>query len=142
MAGKNKKLSLSFVIHSRRNFMLFTRLVNILGTEYKIKYVNYKDDVYIQKNGFYGYCDSIDKEITICNMGTCHGWENEPKSRIVRIEKDTLRHEIIHAFLNESGLQESASQYDGAWCKNEEMIDWIALQFPKILKVYKEVDAL
>lgn len=55
--------------------------------------------------------------------------------------KSCLRHEIVHAFLNESGLKESASKCD-IWSKNEEMVDWIAIQFPKILKVYEQLKIL
>ena len=28
------------------------------------------------------------------------------------------------------------------WAKNEEMVDWFALQLPKIIKVYKELKCL
>ena len=43
----------------------------------------------------------------------------------------TIRHEIIHAFLFESGLWVDSSPAEH-WSMNEEMIDWIALQLPKI----------
>ena len=56
--------------------------------------------------------------------------------------KKTLRHEIMHAFLNESGLSDSSNQYGGAWAKNEEMVDWIALQGEKIYNAWKEANAL
>ena len=47
----------------------------------------------------------------------------------------------MHAFLNESGLIDNAF-YDGSWATNEEMVDWIALQMPKIVKACEEVGAL
>ena len=56
--------------------------------------------------------------------------------------RKTLRHEITHAFFNESGLQSSANTYDEAWPKNEEMVDWFAIQSPKIFKVFQELDIL
>lgn len=28
------------------------------------------------------------------------------------------------------------------WAKNEEIVDWIALQFPKLLKAFKEADCI
>lgn len=57
--------------------------------------------------------------------------------------KRTLRHELIHAFLNESGLSENASvPADCGWAKHEEMIDWIAIQFPKMVKAFKEAGCL
>jgi len=30
----------------------------------------------------------------------------------------------------------------GAWARHEEMVDWIAIQFPKIMKAFQEVGAL
>jgi hypothetical protein len=51
-----------------------------------------------------------------------------------------VRHEIVHAFLMESGLDESSNPAD-AWATNEEMVDWFARQGPKIYKAWKEADA-
>lgn len=51
---------------------------------------------------------------------------------LVEYMKATLRHEIIHAFLIEAGLQTCAHNYEGAWVNNEEMIDWFANIFPKM----------
>lgn len=55
--------------------------------------------------------------------------------------KKVLRHEIIHAFLYESGIWGN-SKRDEAWGVNEEMTDWMAIQFPKILEVFKDVGCL
>lgn len=49
--------------------------------------------------------------------------------------------EILHAFLYESGLREN-SRGCTAWAENEEMVDWFAIQIPKIVKVYKELNIL
>lgn len=38
-----------------------------------------------------------------------------------------MRHELIHAFLGESGLRS-----DSEWAENEEMVDYFAIQFEKI----------
>lgn len=48
--------------------------------------------------------------------------------------KRILRHETIHAFFDESGLD---SQFDPA-C-DEALIDWIALQFPKMSEAFKKM---
>ncbi len=45
-----------------------------------------------------------------------------------------LRHEVIHAFFSESGLDDYSS--------NEELVNWIAIQFPKMLQVFKEIEAI
>ena len=59
----------------------------------------------------------------------------------VELQKKQLRHEIIHAFLSESGLQ-SNFEHCQEFGHEETMVDWIAVQFPKILKVYQELDIL
>ena len=116
--------------------------IDVLGTEYSIAMWVYDEKPIFKNKSIDGYCDSIAKEIAVCDMKTFPGFEDETVSYCNQLEKQILRHEIVHAFLNESGLQESGLQYSASWARNEEMIDWIALQFPKMLKAFKEVDAL
>ena len=116
--------------------------VDILGTEYTIKTANYEDNAYFKKNSFDGYCDSTLHEVFVCNMKTYPGFEDETEEYCKTVEKGILRHELAHAFLNESGLQDSANRSNGSWSKNEEMIDWIAIQFPKMYKVYEQLGIL
>ena len=71
-----------------------------------------------------------------------NGYNKESAKRKTEIMKETLRHEIVHAFFNESGLMESSNQYSGAWAHNEELVDWIALQGGKIYKAWKEAGAI
>ena len=116
--------------------------VNILGTEYTIEVKKYAEDEAFERRSIDGYCDHCQKKIVVCDMMTYKGWENEPKETAEISQKQTIRHEIVHAFFNESGLEYSGLQYEGAWCKNEEMVDWIALQGEKIYKAWMEVGAL
>lgn len=117
--------------------------VNILGTEYEINRYNYKELEIFERDGIDGYCDSITKEIAICALFTHPNFKYEEREYCGLIEKDVLRHEIVHAFLNESGLRDSSGIITNqGWAKNEEMVDWIALQFPKILKAFQEADCL
>lgn len=113
--------------------------VNILGTKYAIRKVSYGQDEYMDKMHFGGYCDGTMKEIVILNLTTVPEWKNTPKEVAERREKETIRHEIIHAFLNESGLGWNSLPIEQAWAKNEEMVDWIAIQYPKISKVFREL---
>ena len=113
--------------------------VKILGTTYTLRRVNFGQDEFMEKMKFGGYCDATVKEIVVLNIATLPDFANDPKEVIERREKETLRHEIIHAFFNESGLQWNSLPVEQAWAKNEEMVDWFAIQFPKILKVYKEL---
>lgn len=52
--------------------------------------------------------------------------------------KQVLRHEIVHAFLNESGLVYNSNFSMQGWATNEEMVDWIAWNGEKLHKAWKE----
>lgn len=114
--------------------------INILGTTYTIRKVDKGQDEYMDRMHFGGYCDGDSKEIVLLNMRTLPDFANDPKEVIERREKETLRHEVIHAFFNESGLKWNTTPIDMPWAKNEEMVDWIAIQFPKILKAFVELE--
>ena len=116
--------------------------VNILGTEYTIEVKKYTEDDAFERNRFDAYHDGYQKKIVTCDMRTYPGWDNEEEETIQECMKQTLRHEITHAFLHESGLAESTMQSPRGWAKNEEMIDWIAFQGPKIYKSWQEAGAI
>lgn len=116
--------------------------VNILGTNYTIEYRKYQEDPYLSKNDFSGYCSHQDKRIIVGLMRTFPGFEEETCEVILSTERQTLRHEIVHAFLYESGLDTSASEVTGSWARSEEIVDWFALQGPKIFIAWKEANAL
>lgn len=116
--------------------------VNILGTDYSIERKNYCDDEAFGEREIDGYCDGFLKRIVICNICTYPGYEKETPDKHIAIEKSTLRHELIHAFYNESGLMHSTGTPSVGWSQNEEMVDWIAIQSPKIFKVFQKLDIL
>lgn len=117
-------------------------MVNVLGTEYTITVKKYEEDEAFARLSIDGYCDGFTKQIVVCDMATYKNWDHEAPGTTEKAQKETLRHEIVHAFFYESGLADSSSGVDGAWAKNEEMIDWIAWQGPKIYKAWQEVGAL
>jgi hypothetical protein len=99
-------------------------------------------DEYMEKMQFGGYCDNSSKTIVILNLKSTPEWKDEPKEVIKQQESETIRHELIHAFLNESGLRYNSFAPETAWAKNEEMVDWIAIQFPKLMKAFRDADAI
>lgn len=103
--------------------------VNILGTEYTIDYTELKDKEYD------GYCDMSSKHIVLRsdNYYELEDFESHQKKQ--------LRHEIIHAFLDESGLQANF-EHANKWGHDETMIDWFAIQAPKIFEVFKQAGCL
>ena len=118
------------------------KTVNILGTEYQIIKKVYTEEPAFEKKHIDGYCDSFQKQIVYCDLDTFERWSDEPEATKRQCEKEILRHEITHAFLSESGLADSSNPTDCPWAKNEEMVDWFAIQSPKIFKVFQELDIL
>ena len=116
--------------------------IDVLGTKYQITKVKMCQDEYMDKMQFGGYCDCGAKRIVILDLRTVPDWANEPEHIIIDMEKCTIRHELIHAFLNESGLQHNSLVTDKAWAKNEEMVDWLAIQMPKLIKAFNDADCL
>lgn len=104
--------------------------VDVLGTKYSIHQSNKVDDMNLEKCD--GYCDHSVKKIVIDTFQEVQGsLENLDEYR-----KQVIRHELIHAFLNESGLSGES------WARNEEIVDWIAYQFPKLLKAFEQTDCI
>ena len=98
--------------------------LNILGQNYYYKLTNGKeDDAMLDNDKLLGECRFYAKEIVICKDIA----DKEFKKQIIR-------HEIIHAFLHESGLEKH--KYD------EDLINYIAIQFPKMLKVFKDAKGI
>lgn len=107
------------------------KIVHILGTEYKILIIEEGDYRYNKEAD--GWCDTQAKEILLFNFKQ----SADSVKDLVAYQKKVLRHEIVHAFLYESGLWQS-SFTDKCWAQNEEMVDWIAIQEPKLNKAFRE----
>ena len=116
--------------------------VIINGTKYRIVKKKYDEDDAFDRSGIDGYCNRWQKLIVYCDMSTYPDWQHEPEETVKLCEKHTLRHEIVHAFLNESGLSDSSLVSGNGWATNEEMVDWIASRGPLIYKAWREAGAL
>lgn len=110
---------------------------NILGTEYKIIIKSDTEEPRLEKS--WGLTDVYTKEIIIAS--DCDKETNETCKNLNEFKNKVIRHEIIHAFLYESGMKE-CSNATASWVENEEMIDRFAIQIPKIVKIYKELNIL
>lgn len=105
--------------------------INILGTNYDIILKKTGEDEKFKTSD--GYIDTSTKEIVIEDMMP----DANTKSNLDAYKKQIIRHEIIHGFLFESGLDNCSG-----WAINEEMVDFFAIQFEKIYKACREADAL
>ena len=112
--------------------------VNVLGTKYTIERRTKEQDLRLQKVD--GYCDYTSK-IIVCVKHSEKDKDIMDLDNFKPIYNRILRHELIHAFIYESGLWGDSFGVS-RWAENEEMTDWIAMQFPKIYKVFSELEIL
>ena len=107
-----------------------TTIINILGTDYSFIESNEEQDRRLEDNN--GYHDGYAKIICVNND------YNENHSDAIRnfteYKNKVKRHEIIHAFLHESGLRK--------WSDDELLVEWLAIQFPKMLSAFQKVDCV
>ena len=110
--------------------------VNVLGTEYTIEFRDYESDELMKEKEIDGYCDKSTHLIVISNKAPdCEvgNWGE--------VQKAVIRHEVIHAFLYESGLAASW-EHTQRYGHDETVVDWIAQQFPKLLQAFQQAEAI
>lgn len=114
--------------------------ISVLGTVYTIETHKISEDDFMKSNNLEGWCGENSKIIVVADYEEKEYFSDLTEYEKAQRRKNTLRHEIVHAFFNESGLSASSNQYQGAWTKNEEMIDWIAIQWHKINAVFEQLN--
>lgn len=107
------------------------QFVDVLGTRYTLTESDRLKDT-VLNDGADGYCDQSTKQIVI---DTFQGYPDS-LADLESYRKQVIRHELTHAFLFESGLGSNS------WGTNEEIVDWIASQFPKMADAFEKVNAL
>lgn len=112
------------------------RGIDILGSIYDIELRDLKDDEQLKEAA--GYCSFNGRKMVI--RQDQEYFKGKTEEWITNDISCTIRHEIIHAFIHESGLDQCSFGYTGPWARNEEMVDWFAIQSPKIFKVFAELD--
>lgn len=105
--------------------------ISVLGTDVRVLFRKEAEDEKLINMA--GYYDSSKNEIVVKIF--------EPDATslgdLMKYQKEILRHEIIHAFLHESGMDACSAPCD-SWATNEEMVDWFAIQSPKIFKLFEK----
>ena len=92
--------------------------INILGQDYTIKFENTRTAEVLKTAD--GECKYYSKEIII-----------DDELELKEHKNHVIKHEIVHAFLAESGLK----RYN----HDEDLVDWVAWNIEKIQKVIDEV---
>ena len=108
--------------------------IDILGTEYEIYERNASEDLKLKECG--GYCEQYSKKIVINDFADEKN-DTFAVENFEEFQKKVLRHEIIHTFFGESGLRGNSP-----YAEDEELVDWIAIQFPKLLRAFEQAGAI
>lgn len=106
--------------------------IDVLGTTYKIMNQSAEENQKLEQAN--GLCEVYAKKIIISSdiKDNKNTYEN-----LEAFKNKVIRHEIVHAFFAESGLR-GCSEY----AENEELIDWIAIQFPKLAYAFVRLNCL
>ncbi len=102
--------------------------INVLGTEYEVELLDEQNETMKLLNCV-GYTDKTTKEI----KSRLYKNESLADNQNPKVNTNiTLRHELIHAFLYECGID------IGVQFHNEECVDFFAMQFPKLAKLFED----
>lgn len=113
--------------------------IDVLGTTYKVYELAPGDDGTLNE-GVLGTTDWTTHEIML-RGSIKEPTGNDSLANLDVLYKETLRHEITHAFLFESGMTGSDT-FVGNFAHNEIIVDWFAMQAPKLFKAFEEAGAL
>ena len=111
-----------------------TKTVNVLGTDYSVILANEQEEPKLCNMD--GFCDDSAKEIYVDDMSKASK-SPDSKKDLKAYRNKVMRHELTHAMLSESGLQS-----ESACAMNEEIVDLIAIQGPKLLKLWESAKCL
>lgn len=115
--------------------------ISVLGVQYALEYRTKAQEPEFEAADCDGYCDTSIKLCVARKYTAAERREPGTKKDLDAYMRKCMRHEIVHAFLYESGLSINSVAADG-WASNEEMVDWMAIQGPKIYAAWQRAGCL
>ena len=110
--------------------MRLSTSVNILGQEYSVQVVPYGSDPMFLDGETNGYTDLFEHRIVVQDA------PDGDTENVYAVTARCLRHEVVHAFLEESGLSSNWTHQTG---QDETIVDWIAVQWNKMEDVISDI---
>lgn len=106
----------------------------VLGTEYTIVYATEKEHPALAT--YDGFCDFSAKRVVVNSFsGELADDSGLRVENLQAVLNKIVRHELVHAFFYESGLH-VCSEY----AMQEELVDWLAIQVPKLSKLFAQLE--
>lgn len=106
--------------------------IPVLGAGWTLYFCEFEEDPWFKKNESNGKCVPSLRKIAFTNPHTDPRTEFESDEEMLADMHILLKHELVHAFLLEAGLDNNSLQSPGAWPDNEEMVEFFAVQLEKI----------
>lgn len=116
--------------------MIQEKKVMVLGAEYVVTWYKPGEDGRLETCD--GYTDFTVRKIAIAVPEKSEDSVEDMGAYVNKV----VRHEIVHAFLMESGLMQSTNQGDVGGAFDEQNVDWFAIQGPKIYEAWRSVGAV
>ena len=116
--------------------------VDILGTKYKIEVRKVEDDTRLSDDeGREAYTNAFKKLIVLSDYSDESQYPYTSNDIVFRNEryKHVLKHEIVHAFVYECGLGCASDPRKSPLFFDEQTVDWIAIQGPKLYKIWEKL---
>lgn len=113
--------------------------VSVLGVLYALEYRTRAKDP--ELDACDGYCDTSVKLCVARKYTAAERREPGTKKDLDAYMRKCMRHELIHAFLYESGLSINGMSPE-SWPDCEEIIDWMAIQGPKLYAAWQRAGCL
>lgn len=106
--------------------------IDILGSQWTIEHKYAGEDNGL--NGLEGYTDRTSRRIVLAKHRPAQDKEVGALDDMADNDRNTTRHELTHAFLFESGLDN--------YSQDEDLVTWLAHQFPKMMRAFAFAGAL
>ena len=113
--------------------------VSVLGVSYTLEYRTKAKDPELDTCD--GYCDTSVKLCVARKYTAAERREPNTKKDLDAYMRKCMRHELTHAFLYESGLSINGMSPE-SWPTCEEIIDWMAIQGPKLYAAWQRAGCL
>lgn len=104
--------------------------ISILGQEYELRLLSEEEFPKLVSAQASGLAELYNKQLIINKDDTIA--DKETFDNLKGYTDKVIRHEIIHAYFHEAGLTD--------YCNDEKLVDWLALQIPKIANTVSQVE--
>ena len=111
--------------------------VNVLGSIYSVEIAPYTKYPILFGKAL-GWCDFHAQKIVVLDMATVELVDDELNTQSPDKATDRIfRHELVHAFFYESGMDTETG-----FARDEILVDFLAMQIPKMAKMFEKLSLL